>query len=314
MDALQDRLLQARATGALFAQSAATPPWGLRLPDDTQLAVHAVVDGTAWLWFDDPDQAVELRAGDVALVRGPRVHHLGSAPGESRVDLGGFPPVSVRDGQPTVRILNDPHPTDVFLCGAYQFAGDVGATLLASLPDVLHTHPERGDELLFATDLLSRELSSSGPGQQTILNRLLDVVLVLLIRNHFDQLNEHAPGWYVANTHPVLSRSLQAMHDRPGHAWSVPQLAALAGVAPSTFNRLFREVLDQSPMRYLEDWRMSLARDALRTGDVTLAAIAHQSGYSTPYAFSAAFNRHHGVPPGQWRRQSHHADPALSGR
>jgi len=46
---------------------------------------------------------------------------------------------------------------------------------------------------------------------------------------------------------------------------------------------------------------MTLVRDYLRTGELTLDQIATHTGYASPTAFTAAFRRHHGQPPGQWR-------------
>jgi AraC-like DNA-binding protein len=82
----------------------------------------------------------------------------------------------------------------------------------------------------------------------------------------------------------------------------VPELAATSGLSRATFARLFPRVLGQAPMQYLTDWRMTLARDLLRTDHATLAQIAARIGYASPYAFGAAFRRHHGQPPGRWRR------------
>ena len=66
MDLLYDHLARARASGAVFARTVATPPWGLRLGGSIQLAVHAVVRGRGWLWFDDDSQRpMELSPGDV---------------------------------------------------------------------------------------------------------------------------------------------------------------------------------------------------------------------------------------------------------
>src|SRR3984957_17039341 len=76
VDILQDHLARARASGGVFARSVARPPWGLRLPGTIELAVHAVVRGRAWLWLEDQRSAIELAAGDVALVRGGPDHHL----------------------------------------------------------------------------------------------------------------------------------------------------------------------------------------------------------------------------------------------
>jgi AraC-like DNA-binding protein len=62
-------------------------------------------------------------------------------------------------------------------------------------------------------------------------------------------------------------------------------------------------------MQYLTEWRMTLARDYLRTGELTLAQIAGRTGYTSPNAFAAAFRRHHGQPPGQWQRGELAAPP-----
>jgi AraC-like DNA-binding protein len=93
------------------------------------------------------------------------------------------------------------------------------------------------------------------------------------------------------------------MHADAAHAWTVPELAELSGLSRSAFARLFQLALGQPPMQYLTDWRMTLARDDLRAGELTLAQIGARTGYASPYAFAAAFRRHHGVPPGKWRRQ-----------
>ena len=80
-------------------------------------------------------------------------------------------------------------------------------------------------------------------------------------------------------------------------------LAALSGLSRSAFARSFTQALGQTPMQYVTDWRMALARDHLRNSDMTLAQIAELTGYGSPYAFAAAFHRHHQQAPGSWRRQ-----------
>jgi AraC-like DNA-binding protein len=68
-----------------------------------------------------------------------------------------------------------------------------------------------------------------------------------------------------------------------------------------TFARNFERALGESPMRYLTEWRMTLARDYLRGVDLSLTEIARRVGYGSTNAFAAAFQRHHGQPPGEWR-------------
>jgi len=93
------------------------------------------------------------------------------------------------------------------------------------------------------------------------------------------------------------------MHEKAGHPWTIPELAETSGLSRSAFARTFHEVLGQTPMQYLTDWRMALARDHLRTGELGMTAIARSIGYGSPYAFAAAFRRHHGEPPGAWRQR-----------
>ena len=70
-----------------------------------------------------------------------------------------------------------------------------------------------------------------------------------------------------------------------------------------SFARNFERALGQSPMQYLTDWGLTLARDYLLAGELTLEQIADRTGYSLPNAFAATFRRHVGSAPGQWRQQ-----------
>jgi AraC-like DNA-binding protein len=296
VDVLQDRLAIARASGGVFARSVVRPPWGLRLPGTIPLAVHAVVQGRAWLWLDDPDAPLELAPGDVALVRGGPDHHIAHDPGATCLSPGEFRSRHAGDEPSGDRRAS------VFLCGAYRFSGDVGRGLLEALPPILALSAAADDPLHDVIALLSRELAASAPGQQTVLDRLLDVLLVLAIRACFER-SADAPRWYRASADQRLSPALSAMHEDAARSWTVPELAAVSGLSRAAFARSFQQALGQAPMQYLTDWRMTLARDHLRRGELTLAQIADRTGYASPYAFAAAFSRHHGRPPGQWRQR-----------
>lgn len=92
------------------------------------------------------------------------------------------------------------------------------------------------------------------------------------------------------------------MHENAAHPWTVLELAAISGLSRAAFARVFREALGQAPMQYLTEWRMTVDRDHLRADDLTLPQIADAVGYGSPFAFAAAFRRHHGQPPGTWRQ------------
>jgi AraC-like DNA-binding protein len=295
MDLLNDHLLRARAAGAVFARTVAEPPWGLRLGGSIQLAAHTVVRGRGYLWLNAPGSVVELSPGTVALVRGGPDHYIGHEPGADCLE-----PEEFRARHAHADPDDNPRAT-VFLCGAYQFSGDVGSGLLDALPPVMTLSAAIDDPLRDVIALLSRELVRTEPAQQIVLDRLLDLLLVLAIRSDFRH-SASAPPWYRASADPRLSAALQAMHANAARPWTVPELAAISGLSRAAFARAFREALGQAPMQYLTEWRMTLARDHLRASDLNLAQIADATGYGSPFAFSAAFRRHHGDPPGNWRQ------------
>jgi AraC-like DNA-binding protein len=91
------------------------------------------------------------------------------------------------------------------------------------------------------------------------------------------------------------------VHGAPGRRWTVAELAAEAAVSRSLLDGRFRDVLGRSPIRYLTEWRMHVARELLATTEATVAAIGHRVGYESKEAFSRAFKRTHGSSPSLWR-------------
>jgi len=296
MDILQEHLVRARASGGVFARSVAAAPWGLRLPGEIQLAVHAVIQGRAWIWCDDDTAPVELGPGDLALVRGGADHFIAHEPGATVASHEDFAALHAGQADP-----GDPL-TSIFLCGAYRFPGDIGRGLVDALPLVLPIRASADDPVHHVVALISREMMNDGAGKQTVLDRLLDVLVVYGLRAGLAQ-SPTPPAWVKAAADPRLSAALHAIHSAPATAWTVQELAGLGNMSRATFARVFRGVVGQSPMNYLSDWRMTLARDFLELEDVTLAEIADRIGFSSVYAFAAAFRRHHNEAPGRWRQR-----------
>ena len=187
-----------------------------------------------------------------------------------------------------------PDRTSVFLCGAYRFTGDIGQGLVDALP------PSIDDPIHAVVALLSREMLHEQPGRQTVLDRLLDVLVVFGLRAGLSR-SPAPPAWFREAADPRLAPTLHAIHAEPERTWTVDELAKLAHMSRATFARTFQQVLGQTPMKYLTDWRMTLARDLLLASDATLEQIASQVGYGSVYAFTTAFHRHRGQPPRRWQ-------------
>jgi AraC-like DNA-binding protein len=312
MDVLTDILQRSRARGAAFAHTTVYGEWGVRFPAGPRISVHAVVAGEPHLWADAPDEATRLAPGDIVLVREAQRHHMAHEPGAACIPFHELP----FDETGRRRGLPGDGPPTTFFCGAYDIEGDLCRPTLDALPPAFRLRPPPGSTLRATMDLLGREMLQDAPGQQALLDRLLDVALVQVLREHFIAADTTAPAWFRASGDPHVGAALRAMHAEPARQWTVADLAAEATLSRSAFARRFTELLGVGPLAYLTEWRMALARERLRDSDDRLAAIARSLGYGSEFAFAAAFKRHHGSAPGRWRTAKRAAclTPAVSRR
>jgi len=301
VDVLTDVLQRSRAHGAAFSHSTARGEWGVQFPRGAKLAIHGILGGEAFAWTDRPEDAHRVLAGDLVLVRGPSSQHMAHAPGADVVAFKGHPTSGSPGGALRMAFgSNSGHPT-TFFCGAYAFEGDLCGGLLAGLPDLTVVRPRAGSGLRATLDVFAGELLQPAPGQQALLDSLLDVILVQALREQLAADLEAAPAWFRAMADPGIAAALRAFHTEPHHKWTVAGLAAEASLSRASFARRFTRLLGVAPLAYVTNWRMALAREQLRDGDPVLAAVARSLGYASEYSFAAAFKRHHGVAPGRWR-------------
>jgi AraC-like DNA-binding protein len=145
--------------------------------------------------------------------------------------------------------------------------------------------------------LLADEIVKDEPGQEAVLDRLLDLLLIAVLRAWFARPDAKAPGWYRGYADPVVGPALRQIYAAPHQPWTVQSLAHAAGASRATLARRFTDLVGETPMAFLARWRIELAADLLREPHATLACVAHQVGYATPYALSIAFKRERGVSP-----------------
>jgi AraC-like DNA-binding protein len=183
------------------------------------------------------------------------------------------------------------------LSGTYELEGEVSRRLLNALPPLLVLPTDAWESPLVG--LLAEEIGKDDPGQEAVLDRLLDLLLIAVLRAWFARPDADAPGWYRAYSDPIVGKALRLIHDDPARQWAVADLAAEAGVSRAAFARRFTELVGEPPMAFLTDWRLSLAADLLLEPDATIGSVAYQVGYATPYALSTAFKRVRGISPKQ---------------
>lgn len=311
MDALTAVLDGPRAHAAFLLKVVFEVPWSVRVQDEAPLAVVVVTQGEVWLRHDALDGPVALAGGDVVLVRGPDpyvVAHDPEAEPTIVIDPGGV--CRTLDGATLSETMelgvrtwgNAADGSDVMVVGDYQTEGEISRGLLDALPAVVVLRAAEWDNPIVA--LLEAEMVRADPGQQVVLDRLLDLLLVTALRTAFASDSIDVPAWFTAQSDPIVGRVVRLMQNEPETPWTVASLASHVGVSRALLARRFHELVGEPPMSFLTSWRMALAADLLSERGTTVARVAQQVGYGSPFTFSTAFKRSHGLSPKAYRERA----------
>ena len=135
------------------------------------------------------------------------------------------------------------------LVGAYEALSEISDRLVSALPPVLSL--SRAEWECPLIPLLCEEIAKDDPGQEAVLDRLLDLLLVAALRAWFDRPDGAAPAWYRAQSDPIVGRTLRLMQANPAHPWTLAGLArrgrGLAGGACPAVSRSGRRAAHELP-------------------------------------------------------------------
>jgi AraC-like DNA-binding protein len=269
--------------------------WGVRYSAFDQPSFCTVLEGGCLLTVDG-QESIALKAGDFVLM--PATPGFTMTGSESvkpeRVNPKTVPsPTSEvrhgrRGGRPDVRMLG----------GYFQFDSPDAALLLSLLPVLLHVRGAR--RLSVLVKLVREESTEQRPGREHVLVRLVEVLLVEALRSTTE--TDAPAGMLRGLADARLAAAMRVMHGNPSRSWTVGELAKKAALSRSAFFERFTCAVGLPPMGYLLAWRMAIAKELLRQGDVGIATVAERVGYGSASAFSTAFSRYVGQPPGRYAR------------
>jgi AraC-like DNA-binding protein len=234
--------------------------------------------------------------GQLHLVRegGVEVFHGGAS---QRVDV---PSLLLYPRPMSHRFVTDPVRGADMACAHVRFEGGAGNPIAASLPEFICLPLGEIEGASPVLDLLFEEAFAQRCGRQSLINRLFEALMILILRQLMER-GEVRGGMLAGMSHPRLRHALVAMHESPAKDWTLDDLAAVAGMSRSVFAGAFRQTLGVTPGNYLQGWRVSLAQQALRR-DRPLKVVAADVGYGSEAALSRAFKAQVGLAPRDWKR------------
>jgi AraC-like DNA-binding protein len=312
MDPLSDLLRVVRLDGAFFYAVEAAAPWIVEsapakelrpqiLPTSEHLISYHILTGGHCYVRLVGEEPVEMLPGDVIVFPhgDPNVMSSGRdlrAPGVT---------TSFADRYPHTVVLGDGGPpAATFVCGFLGCDRRPFNPLLASLPRLLHMRRMSSAWLDGFARQVTEESQLGRPGADGVLTRLAELMFIELLRRYLEELPQGQTGWLAGLRDEVVGRVMALLHSRPGHQWSLEELARETNSSRTNLAKRFTEVVGQPPMQYLTQWRMQVAANLLSQSGAKVAAIGAEVGYDSEAAFSRAFKKATGVAPGSWRRRT----------
>ena len=292
----------------------ATAPWGLiqekwtpqkATPSDkesssTDLAHFAMLSrGNCWLSVEGTPEPIPLTGGDCFLLLRDTSIVMRDSPRTRPRST--FREIGARANNNVAHFGGSGAATTI-VCGSLSFDRASLKPITQLLPRFILIKADQAYTLALHITMqaLASEMTGQAPGSEVVATRLAEVLFIQMLRAHIASEPGRNQGWLRAIFDPQIGAALKAVHDRVSTPWTVESLAEAAGMSRSAFAVRFKELLGQTPLGYVTEWRMQKAIQLLEQRDKKLIDIALLVGYESDAAFSKAFKRVVGANPGEY--------------
>lgn len=319
MDALSGILQSFHATGSLLALFQSSGDWGIDFsPSGVSKEHHIVpfqyvVSGQCYLLTEDAPRL--LQSDDLVVLPGHAAHSLVSSPESvcqtiyELFEEQGSPiwvPGTTLNRPLLFENFKNPGSKVQILSGVFNLSRPTTMQLLDQLPAVVHIQASEhylNPQMKAMLEFVLREINSPLPGYAVVAARMVDVLFVQILRLIM-QIYPVKAGWLRGVADPRIGLVLAAIHQAPHRQWTVEELGRVGYLSRTSFVNRFSELVGVSPIRYLTDWRMHIAAEALAREGKRISEIAKEVGYPVSQSFTRAFRQAMGQSPQEYRRQA----------
>ncbi len=298
MDILSDVLGKIKLKSAIYFKSDFSSSWGMTISKGPFAQFHIVTRGKCVVNFKN--QSIQLFAGDIIVFPLGREHWLADDT-KSELKNGQEVVQSVLNGN---SIFSGQDIATTLICGHFDFDRSFNHAFIKELPEIIHIKNTERNELTWLkniTDLVIQETGSERIGSNAIVNKLGEILFIHILRAYI-VLNKKENGFIASFQEEKISKSLKAIHKSPEKNWQLATLAQEAGMSRTAFSNKFKELLGDTPIEYVTQWRVLTAKELLKETDLSIGQVCENVGYKSEAAFNRLFKRKVGITPLKFRQ------------
>ena len=300
MDALSGVLESIKLKAVVYPKFSFTTAWGIEMLQDSRSQYWLLLKGTCYIRVPG-EQVIKMNEGDLIFVPHGSAHRISGSPNTECVSAAQFGK-AYHSGKP---LFQGEGEETLLMGGHFEFTATVQHPFIKTLPKVIYinnTNQEINLWLQHAASFMNEEISDEKIGSKLIVDRLVDILFVLMIRAYLDQATINK-GFLMALKDTRISDSLKFIHDAFEKNLSLHQLASMAGMSRSLYFKEFKRLVGETPLSYLTNWRILKAQEILSESKINISEVASKVGYQSEAAFNRLFKSKIGITPAAYRRK-----------
>jgi len=300
-DILADVLKVGELGSRVVCRPKLAAPWGLQFDPKNQAMFHIIKKGSCLFYENKDASAVTLHQGDLIFIPKRNYYQIKSSADVEAVNLN-----EELSRLSKIKDTSNKQMTNM-ICGAYELKSNMSLPFFSLLPKYFHLTSEQinsSNELSNIVQMLRSEDSNKNTGGELIIARLLDILLVLIVRVWLDTTNEESIGWLLGTLDTEVGEVLSIIHERPQERLTIESLAKETAMSRTKLLNKFSKVVGISPIQYLTNWRIDLSKQLLSSTDLSIFEISSSVGYESEASFGRVFKKIEKIPPGQYRRNN----------
>ncbi|ABG39379.1 transcriptional regulator, AraC family [Paraglaciecola sp. T6c] len=272
--------------------------------------IFTSTEGECWIEVDccPPRQ---LHIGDSVLILGGRAHRFGASLASEQKSFetlwaaNGLPKFGETRDKPIYLSVDETEDSSSLLSLAFTVDEPAHHSLLKLLPPYIFV--SKGSQLdtwlSAAFGFCQRELSHNTPGFSATAMNFTNLIFGEFVRSYLNSADLPHESWMRGLSDPRIGRALAMMHTRTAEQLMVSTMAKEVGMSRTSFARIFKTLVGQSPIDYLINCRMHKAAQYLLEGNHSIGKITEMIGYHSERAFRQAFIQRFGLSPSQFKKQ-----------